>query len=279
MRSGGIVVVCWMLLLGGCAKAPVKPNTSLCLMAESNVRQRLGPEFRRVLKTKLLHSDRVGSYGCAIAYEMMDEELSDEFESQPSEVQTDSHIVAFLSRSTGAPARFLEIKRTRTATGPVTVNLEAVEVTGDSFLDLVILERAKRPNSLVDYRGLKIINGDPELTSEILEIPLIEKTPDNTEILFEWVVDASGTTPKLWLRGGNQAISYTYSARTRRMMRGQPAQNETIEPAKEAQVGSAVAPAGGEKPTVSEQPSTKDKESPESAGAFKASDLEPDPPK
>lgn len=207
-----------IILLSACAKAPVKPNASLCRMAESNVRQRLGPEFRRVIDTQLLHSETEGTYGCGIVYQMMDEELSDEFEAGPSELQVESHMVAFLSRLPGQAARFLDVKRTRSARGPVTVKLETVEVTGDAYLDLVIVERGKRPNSFVDYQGLKMINGDPALTSEILELTLLKTTTDQREIVSEWMVDNSNPIPKLWIRGGDSAISYTYSKQTRRLM-------------------------------------------------------------
>ena len=178
MRTRMSPVLSLIIILAGCARAPVKPNESLCQMAESNVKQRLGPEFRRVIDSQLLHTELQGTYGCAIVYQMMDEELSEEFESDPSEAPVESHMVAFLSRSPGQAARFLEVKRTRSAKSPVTVKLEAVEVTGDAYLDLVIVERAKRPNTFVDYQGLKIINGDPKLTSEIFETSLIEAKAD-----------------------------------------------------------------------------------------------------
>lgn len=276
MRNGGISVIGLMILLCSCAKAPIMPNTSLCLMAESNVRQRLGPEFRRVLKTKLLHGDRVGTYGCAIVYEMIDEELSEEFENQASEVQPESHVVAFLSRAPGASARFLDVKRTRFSTGPVSVKLEAVEVTGDEFLDLVIVERAKRANTFVDYQGLKIINGDPNLTSEILETALVESTSGGSDIIFEWMVDDSGPTPKLWLRGGDQAISYSYSEQTRRLIRDQQMQQEAVKPSDAVK----PKPPAGPQPKSPTQPKRKtDEENGQETPTVDSGDIESDPSK
>ncbi|MGB0646361.1 MAG: hypothetical protein ACPGQS_04250 [Bradymonadia bacterium] len=201
----------------GCAKAPIKPNTSLCKMAESNARQRLGPEFRKVIKAQLLHDEVNGTYGCGIVYQMMDEELADEFDHDTSAMRVDSHHVAFLSRTFGQPARFLNVKRTRTAKGPVTVTLEVAEVTGDTFLDLIIVERAKRDKSFVDYQGLKVINGNPEATSEIFETSLLKITPDKREVLSEWMVDNAGVRPRLWLRSTGQERSYSFSKTTRRL--------------------------------------------------------------
>lgn len=251
-----------VILLSGCAKAPVKPNTSLCRMAESNVRQRLGPEFRRVINSQLLHSDTQGTYGCGIVYQMMDEELSDELEAGPSERQLESHMVAFLSRRPGQSARFLDVKRTRGANGPVTVRLETVEVTGDGYLDLVIIERGKRQNSFVDYQGLKIINGDPAFTSEILERTLLKTAPDKTELISEWMVDNSQATPKLWIRGGHTATSYTYSKHTRRLMVDQDTSEEN----------SAKTNPLPQNEAKSAPPTPKTGE----PSAFKAEDLEPD---
>jgi hypothetical protein len=233
-------------------------------MAESNVRQRLGPEFRRVIDSQLLHSDTKGTYGCGIVYQMMDEELSDEFEASPSELQTESHMVAFLSRLPGQAARFLDIKRTRAAKGPVTVKLETVEVTGDAYLDLVIVERGKRPNSFVDYQGLKIINGDPSLTSEILDLTLLKIGADKTEIISEWMVDNSQISPKLWIRGGDRAASYTYSKQTRRLMVNQDTNQ------------SDAVPKSTETPAVKIPALVTPKAESSSESAFSADDLEPD---
>ena len=253
-----------IILLSGCAKAPVKPNPSLCRMAESNVRQRLGPEFRRVINSQLLHGETEGTYGCGIVYQMMDEELSDEFESSPSDLQVESHMVAFLSRLPGQAARFLDIKRTRAAKGPVTVHFETVEVTGDAYLDLVVVERGKRPNSFVDYQGLKIINGDPALTSEILELALLKIGTDKSEFVSEWMVDNSQPTPKLWIRGGGSATSYTYSKRTRRLMVDQDTHEHQTK-ATGTQSSSSSESKANAPPSQADAPS-----------GFNANDLEPD---
>ena len=221
-----LMMFAWVI---GCAKAPVKPNSALCKMAESNARQRLGPEFRKVIQAKLLHDEINGTYGCGITYQMMDEELADEFDHDTSAMRVDSHHVAFLSRKLGQPARFLDVKRTRTAKGPVTVKLEVAEVTGDAFLDLVIVERAKRDKSFVDYQGLKIINGDPEATSEIFETSLLRITPDNREVISEWMVDNEGPRPRLWLRSTGQARSYSFSKTTRRLEQDRAPLSATVD--------------------------------------------------
>ena len=207
---------------------------------------------------------------------MMDEELAEEFELRSTEVQPESHRVAFLSRNAGAPARFLDVKRTKGAMGPVTVKLEAVEVTGDKYLDLVIVENMKRPNSFVNYQGLKIINGDPELTSEILEVALVQKAPKGTEIVFEWIVDSAGATPKLILRGGNRSITYTYSKQTRRLMSNQLDQSKSVQPANKTQKGGKATTKGEGTPPIKSKPSVQVKPP---AETFNPADLEAEAPK
>ena len=201
----------------GCVKTPIKPNQQLCAIAQSNVSQRLGPEFRRVVAAKLLFDDRKGTYGCGIVYERVDEELAEEFD-ELKEAAGDNHLVSFISRVDGQPARFLEIRRSRTAPGPVSVELRTAEVTGDGYLDLFVLERAPQAGSMVDYQALKIVNGDPLLTSEIFEAALVTKTEEGAEILSSWEVDTSGERPALVIRGGSNTQSYTFAPVSRRLL-------------------------------------------------------------
>lgn len=206
------------LIAAGCVKAPIKPNQQLCAMAQSNVQQRIGPEFRRVVSAKLLFDDRVGTYGCGIVYERVDEELAEEFDTEIEGSKGANHMVSFVSRVEGEPARFLEIRRTRTAPGPVAVKLQIFELTGDQYLDLIVSERAPRKGSMVDYQAIKVINGDPLMTSEIFEARLLTKTAEGVEILSSWTVDGSGPKPILILRGGSDSKSYRYSPTSRRLL-------------------------------------------------------------
>ena len=209
---------CLVVCAVGCVKAPIKPNQQLCAMAQSNVQQRLGPEFRRVLAAKLLFDDRNGTYGCGIVYERVDEELAEEFTETREGSSGDNHLVAFVSRVDGQPARFLDVRRSRMAPGPVSVKLTLAEVTGDEFLDLFILERAPQKGSLVDYQALKIINGDPFFTTEIFETTLLVESGDGTEFIASWSVDRSGAKPKLVIQGGPISKSYSYSSSSRRLL-------------------------------------------------------------
>lgn len=206
------------LTAAGCVHAPIKPNQQLCAMARSNVQQRIGPEFRRVVSAKLLFDDRIGTYGCGIVYERVDEELAEEFDTELEGSKGANHMVSFVSRVEGEPARFLEIRRTRTAPGPVAVKLKTAELTGDQYLDLIVTERAPRKGSMVDYQAIKVINGDPLMTSEIFEARLLSKTAEGTEILSSWEVDGSGPKPKLILRGGSDTTVYRYSPTSRRLL-------------------------------------------------------------
>ena len=212
--------ICVLIIASlGCVKAPLKPNQQLCLIAQSNVQQRLGPEFRRVLNAQLLYDDQKGTYGCAIAYQRVDEELAEEFGDDFDGLANESHLVAFISRLDGKPARFLEVRRTRTAPGPVTVSFQTIEVTGDDYVDLVVVERGKRANTLVDYQGLKIVNGDPSLTSEIFESSLLTRTPEQSEVLTEWSVEnPKNAAPILVLRTAQNTTRYQFSSMSRRML-------------------------------------------------------------
>ena len=206
------------MLSFGCVKAPIKPNQQLCAMAQSNVKQRLGPEFRRVIAAKLLFDDQRGTYGCGIVYERVDEELAEEFEEMKEGTSGPNHLVSFISRVEGKSARFLEVRRSRTAPGPVSVELQVAEITGDNYLDLLILERAPQTGSMVDYQALKIGNGDPLLTSEIFEMPLLVKSDEGVEFLAAWEIDASKPKPTLVIRGGTESRSYQFAPVSRRLL-------------------------------------------------------------
>ena len=206
----------------GCVKAPIKPNQQLCAIAQSNVKQRLGPEFRRVVAAKLLFDDRRGTYGCGIVYERVDEELAEEFEEFKDSQVGDNHLVSFISRVEGQPARFLEVRRSRTAPGPVSVELQTAEITGDGYLDLFILERAPRAGSMLEYQALKVVNGDPFLTSEIFETTLLTQTKEGAEILSSWEIDTSGSQPTLVIRGGSDTKVYRFAPVSRRLLPTSP---------------------------------------------------------
>ena len=218
MRMHLQIFILSSLTVTGCVKAPMKPNQQLCAMAQSNVQQRIGPEFRRVVSAKLLFDDRSGTYGCGIVYERVDEELAEEFDTELEGTRGPNHMVSFVSRVEGEPARFLEIRRTRAAPGPVAVKLETAELTGDQYLDLIVTERAQRKGSMVDYQAIKIVNGDPLMTSEIFEARLLTETAAGTEIVSSWEVDVSGPKPSLILRGGGDVKAYRYSPTSRRLL-------------------------------------------------------------
>ena len=88
-----LMMFAWVI---GCAKAPVKPNSALCKMAESNAVKGLGQNSEK--SGKVAHDEINGTYGCGITYQMMDEEPADEFDHDTSAMRVDSHHVAFLSR-------------------------------------------------------------------------------------------------------------------------------------------------------------------------------------
>ena len=188
-------------------------------MAEAKVRQNLGPEFRRVTGAKLLYDQKKGTYGCGIVYQMIAEELAEEFDDLKDISGEQGVQAALLSRLDGQPSRLVRVQRSRNAPGPVRITLETHEVTGDAYVDLFVLESARREGKMLDYQALKIVNGNPEESAEILELPLLQKSKEGPEVVSAWEIEEAVPkgTPVLTIRGTNGVSKYRYDA-LRRMM-------------------------------------------------------------
>ena len=207
------------LFIIGCQPNQIKPDKQLCMMAEAKVRQNLGPEFRRVTGAKLLFDQKKGTYGCGIVYQMIAEELAEEFDDLKDISGEQGVQAALLSRLDGQPSRLVRVQRSRNAPGPVRITLETHEVTGDAYVDLFVLESARREGKMLDYQALKIVNGNPEESAEILELPLLQKSKEGPEVVSAWEIEEAVPkgTPVLTIRGTNGVSKYRYDA-LRRMM-------------------------------------------------------------
>ena len=212
--------LCLMIpIFQGCGARQVKPpKDTVCKIGIKRLKQKLGPEFGRIVQKLPIYRPKRAVHGCALTYRRLAEETPEELPAgEMGDFQVDDRL-AIVMGSKRAP-RFRVVPGSVHAPGPVQVKMRATDVNGDGVADFIIQESASIPGETMGYKGLRIFDGSPKRGQEILSLHLRIKTPEGLELIPRWRTFRNPRGSFLELSGGGKIVRYRYDPARRRFVK------------------------------------------------------------
>ena len=170
-----------------------------CQQAERALKQRVGPELGRVITGLPLPLSEL-SYGCALSFTRIEEELPGEVSGVYGQASSHELAVYLLDSRGGGTITILPPPRYRGE--GVRLELKLMELHGAAPSELVVTEVAAR--SISQYRALQVYvfaEGVPS-PREIFSEPLRFKTKDGITVTGTWSVGTFEGDSSLVVTGG-----------------------------------------------------------------------------
>lgn len=199
----------------GCGGAPepqiIGPDP--CIAGQADLKQRLGPEFAKMVTTEGFARDRLR--GCALIYLRVAEELPEEMpDGDDLDLATD-HQLAFAFSRGGAPVALSTVERSKMAPGPVTLKLSLADLTGDGIPDVIAREQ-QGEFGMTGYRGLRIFDWSQGTAREVFARKLEITTPEGLSMVPEWKSARADGQPAIVFDGAGTRLVFLWDSATRR---------------------------------------------------------------
>ncbi|MCB9529581.1 MAG: hypothetical protein H6701_14535 [Myxococcales bacterium] len=249
------------LALAGCGggPAPVAAGPDPCEGGEAHLRQRLGPEFAKLVMKKALPNE-----GCALVYLRVAEEMPEEMEEGEDMRFDPDHELAFaFSRGAGRVA-LDTVPRSAAAPGPVMMALATGDLTGDGVPELVIEEK-QGEFGMTGYRGLRVFEVSKGAPREAFAQQLTVTTPEGLTMVPAWSGKRVGGAPAIVFDGAGVVQVFAWNAGSGRFV---------LDPTKGTQPKPEAPPADEAPALVADDPPAKPLTKAEKAAQAKAEKAE-----
>ena len=200
------------------AAAPTTPipGGSPCEQAELRLRKQLGPEFQAVAARVPLFKPPVGEVpaqplGCAIAYTLVPEELSEEGTGDEVGSAAMNQQLAFITSDGKRSWTLSLIDPSASAPGAVVLEFETKDLDGDGTPEVIVRESGAGTEA---YQGLRIFSltaagdgGPRDLLTESLKVV----TAENLQLFGAWRTETAGGSRQVIFEAGGTSRIFTWN--------------------------------------------------------------------
>jgi hypothetical protein len=196
------------------AEKPVGPDP--CLVAVEQLKTRLGPELAGVTHKRPLPLPKPSPRGCAVVYTQVSEEMPGEIGGEDTMGgDADQQLAMALPDAQGRYSLSL-LPSPEHAPGPVTLEIQLKDVTGDGRPELVSQEDTGPTGDA--HRGLRIFTyaAGTNTARAVFDEKLVVKTAEGLELIPEWRAGKIDDQPAIVLDGAGTYRIFTWSQREQR---------------------------------------------------------------
>jgi hypothetical protein len=205
----GAVAAASLSAMSACASRPDDDGgVSLCARSVALTKRRVGPEFGKAVHQLPIPLSE-GSYGCAIVFTRVDEEMPGEVSGEYGANRTSQELALALSDAQGQLAITLPPSPLYRESA-VRLETSLMEVRGVGTPELVVKELSLQPS--IRYQGLRLFAfaaGVPT-PREIFSEEVVIKTPEGITVHPQWSVEPFEGDTALLFKGGGEFMVFLW---------------------------------------------------------------------